>query len=106
MLRLPKIQKIFSLAVLPSNRGTFGHCSKFGEHPVFGPPTSSRLISLAGPDRETFLKGRRCENQGLGIGAFVYYRRVIENQNNRILDEIIKVALRLGAPPDAIRELE
>ena len=37
------------------------------------------------------MKGRRCGNLGLGIGAFVYYRRVVENQKSRILDEIIKV---------------
>jgi hypothetical protein len=48
-----------------------GKCFKFGEFPIYGPPTPSRLISLIGPDREMFLKGRRCENQGLGIGAFV-----------------------------------
>jgi hypothetical protein len=47
---------------------------------------------LFGKDREIFLKGRRCENQGLCIGAFVYYRRVVENHKDQILDEIIKVA--------------
>jgi hypothetical protein len=68
-----------------------GECYKLGELPVYGPPTPARLISLIGPDREIFLKGRRCGNLGLGIGAFVYYRRVVENQKSRILDEIIKV---------------
>ena len=74
--------------------------------PVFGPPTPARLIKLLGPDRETFLKGRRCENQGLGIGAFAYYRRVVENQKNRILDEIIKVSKKINAPQEAINILE
>jgi hypothetical protein len=50
-------------------------CYRFGELPPYGPPTPSRLISLLGSGRELFLKGRRCEIQGLGIGAFVYYRR-------------------------------
>src|SRR5271166_2758708 len=80
-------------------------CFKFGEHPPFGPPIPSRLISLIGPDRELFLKGRRCENQALGIGAFVYYRRVVEDQKNRIFDEIIKVAEMVSAPPDTIAKL-
>jgi hypothetical protein len=53
-----------------------------------------------------FLRGRRCENQGLGIGAFVYYRRVVEDQKNRILAEIIKVAQTISAPPEAIVALE
>ena len=82
-----------------------GECYKIGELPIYGPPTPSRLISLIGPDRETFLKGRRCENQGLGIGAFVYYRQVVENQKSRILGEIIKVSEKIGAPPEVIAAL-
>jgi hypothetical protein len=98
-------EKVFSLA---AQRGdtTGGQCYKFGELPEYGPPTASRLIKLIGPDREAFLKGRRCENQGLGIGAFSYYRRVVENQKNRILDEIIKVADRVGASKESIAELQ
>lgn len=69
------------------------------------PPTPPRLIGLVGPDRELFLKGRRCENQGLGIGAFGYYRRVVESQKNRILDEVIKVATRLHMSTQKIQAL-
>jgi hypothetical protein len=99
-------EKIFSIAAKKSNDATTGVCYKFGEIPVYGPPTPARLIKLIGPDRDSFLKGRRCENQGLGIGAFVYYRRVVENQKNRILDEIIKVSIKMSASPDKIAILE
>jgi hypothetical protein len=64
---------------------------KIGEYPFYGPHIPSRLITLIGPDRELFLKGRRCESQSLGIAAFTYYRRVIENQKNRLIDKIISV---------------
>ena len=80
-------------------------CWKFGEFPLFGPPIPSRLIKLIGPDREIFLKGRNCENQGLGIGAFTYYRRVVENQKNRILEEIIKVFEKINTPQEKINTL-
>src|SRR3954471_5188569 len=84
-----------------------GLCYKFGEYPVFGPPTPTRLMKLLGDDdRETFLKGRRCENQGLGIGAFAYYRRVVENQRNRILDEVIRACEKVRAPTSMIKTLE
>jgi hypothetical protein len=99
--------KVFSLVGrLLSGNSRSGICYKLGELPVYGPPTPSRLISLIGPDREIFLKGRRCENQGLGIGAFVYYRRVVENQKNRILGEIIKASEKLHAPPELIAILK
>ncbi|MCD4679872.1 MAG: hypothetical protein K8S00_05740, partial [Bacteroidales bacterium] len=42
---------------------------------------------------------------GLGIGAFVYYRRVIENQKNRILDEIIKVGERTNLKDVKLQKL-
>ncbi len=42
----------------------------------------------------------------LGIGAFVYYRRVVEGQKNRILDEIIKVSRELNTPADSLAKLE
>lgn len=79
---------------------------KLGESPVFGPPTPSRVISLIGPDRDVFLKGRHAESQGLGIGAFAYYRRVVENQKGRIIGEIAKVAKRLGAKEDVLKQFE
>jgi hypothetical protein len=100
-------EKTFSLAAKISvNKGTHGECYKFGELPTYGPPVPPRLIKLIGPDRDEFLKGRRCENQGLGIGAFIYYRRVVENQKNRIIGEIIKVSEKIDASEDKIKILK
>lgn len=42
------------------------------------------------------MKGRRCESKSLGIGAFVYYRRVVEEQRTAILGQIINVAKTIG----------
>jgi hypothetical protein len=78
---------------------------KIGEHPPIGPSIPTRVITLVGPDRENFLKGWRCENQGMGIGAYAYYRRVIENQKDRLLDTIIKVAERTPGSQSAIETL-
>jgi hypothetical protein len=99
-------EKTFSLALHREDSSLDGQCYKFGELPGYGPPIPARLMKMVGTDRELFLKGRRCENQGLGIGAFVYYRRVVENQKSRILEEIIKVSKKLGAPGEAILKLE
>lgn len=80
--------------------------TKVGEFPSFGPRTPSRVVSLIGPDRELFLKGRRSESQGLGIGAFAYYRRVVENQWRHLLDEVIRVAKSISASPASVAMLE
>jgi len=101
-----RTRKTFSLAAkLDAEHSATGQVCKFGELPPFGPPTPSRLISLIGPDRDEFLNGRRCENLGLGVGAFIYYRRVVENQKGRILNEIIKVAEKIGPEAGALRTL-
>ena len=99
--------KVYSLLVqvVDPDEG-LANIVKIGEYPFFGPPVPARLITLVGPDRELFLKGRRCENQGLGVGAFTYYRRVIENQKNRLLDNIITVLEKLGEKKETIERLE
>lgn len=102
-----RVEKTFSLAAkVDAESKPQGECYKFGELPTFGPPVSPKLIKLIGPDRDEFLKGRRCENQGLGVGAFIYYRRVVENQKNRILGEIIKVSEKIGATAEKIEKLK
>ncbi len=98
-------RKTFSVAVMPTSGGR-GQALKLGEDPPFGPHTPSRVISLIGPDRDLFLQGRRAENRGLGIGAFSYYRRVVESQKGRIIQEIKKVAERLGARSEILKALE
>lgn len=97
--------KTYALWSLLESDGRSGTAFKYGERPQFGPPTPARVISLIGPQRDLFLKGRRAENQGMGIAAFAYYRRVIEDQKDRILDEVIKVCQRLSVDQPIIDEL-
>lgn len=97
--------KTFSV-VIQAIDGSLSEMYKFGEFPVFGPHIPSKVSTLIGPDRDMFFKGRRCESQGLGVGAFVYYRRVIESQKARIFDEIIKVANTISPGDAIVAELE
>lgn len=93
-----KSRKTFSLLVLK----TTNQVQKLGEYPPFGPPIPARVITLVGSDRELFLKGRRAELRGLGIGAFAYYRRVVEDKKGAIIEAIGNVAKRLGASPETL----
>ncbi len=99
-------EKTYSLTIVYNHTTKKCVAYKYGELPNFGPPIPARVISLIGPDRELFLKGMRCENQGLGIAAFAYFRRVVENQKDRLLDEIIKVCRTMDAPAEHIELME
>lgn len=101
-----KTHKLYALFLILDVKGDSCDFYKLGELPLFGPPTPTKLIELIGPDRDYFLLGRKCENQGLGIGAFTYYRRVVENQKNRIFDKIIDVANKVNPQSEVITELE
>ena len=83
-----------------------GRAMKIGEYPIFGHQTSSKLFSLIGSDHENFLNGRRCENQGLGIGSYAYYRRVVESQKNRIIDKLQEVCEKYDNNTELIKQLE
>lgn len=93
--RLYRFALLYKIGTLPS-----GSVMKYGQVPAFGSHTPARLLRLVQSDHELFLQGRRAENRGLGIGAFAYYRRVVENQRNRIIAQIAKVAKVLGSTPE------
>jgi hypothetical protein len=105
-----KTCKKFALAMSWDKRRNGAFCFrravKLGEYPPFGPPTPARMLRLIQEDRELFLIGRRAETQGMGIGAFAYYRRVVEEQKTRIFDKIIDVAKKLGTKDEQIAQLQ
>jgi hypothetical protein len=79
---------------------------KVGEHPPLSQQIPSRLRKLVGADQEKFNKGLRSEAHGLGVGAFAYYRQVVENQKDRLISEIIKVSNLQNPSPELVAELE
>jgi hypothetical protein len=101
-----RTRKTFAIfEALADKELNLGSAFKLGEIPAFGPPLPARVQRLVQPDRELFLKGYRCERQGLGIAAFAYYRRVVEDNKDRLLSEILRVAQRLGASPDLVKDI-
>jgi hypothetical protein len=99
------VRKTYAIAAILQNDDSWT-VFKLGEYPPFGPHLPARVISLIGPDREYFLLGRRAETYGLGIAAFAYYRRVVENQKERILSQMAGAAKRLGASTEKIALFE
>jgi hypothetical protein len=103
---------VYALAVFCPKSSSYGVALpgtiyKYGERPPFGPPTPARLLRILGSvEKDYYLKGRRAEIQGMGIGAFAYYRRAVENQKNSLFDEIIRVAQQIGASKEILSDLE
>ena len=98
--------KAYALMIRLQRGTTPTEAVKFGEWPIFAPHVPSRVLSMVGRDQELFLKGRRAESLGMGIAAFAYYRRVVENQKSRLIVQIVTVARRIKADPNVILRLE
>ena len=102
-----KSGKTYAIWAWLHDDGKSGTIYKYGETPEFGPPTPPKVVSILGMEKDYYFKGRRSENQGLGIAAFAYYRRVVENQKNKIFDEIIRTVKTVDSGNSVLlKELE
>jgi hypothetical protein len=98
--------KTYAVSVIPAEGGNLlAWAYKYGEDPPFGRRVPDDVLALFGEDRDLFLKGKQAENQGLGLGAFAYYRQVVEAHRTKIYDEVIRVAEALEAGEEAIAAL-
>ncbi len=61
---------------------------KIGQNPPWDIAVSEKDIESLGESYEIYQKGLICESQGYGIGAFAYYRRVVEDLVDGLLDSI------------------
>lgn len=100
-----KRYSLFVAPILSDSAARSGEIYKYGERPPFGVAVPNRVLRLFGRDADLFQKGRKCESEGLGIGAFAYYRRVVENHRTSIFDEIIKVCKMVGADQTIVDDL-
>lgn len=69
---------------------------KLGEYPPFSAPISPQITNLlTKPDLEFYRKGARAIDQGLGIGAASYFRRIVESQWERLVRKTREAAEQL-----------
>ncbi|HVT30235.1 MAG TPA: hypothetical protein VHE81_19645 [Lacipirellulaceae bacterium] len=84
-----------------------GIFSKIYQEPGYGEPIPKRLFgAIDESNREHFLNARRAIARGLGIGAFAYYRRIVENQKLNLIGAVLKVAEATNAPAAQIEKLK
>ena len=79
---------------------------KIGEYPRFGEPRPDIVTDVLDDEIKYFEYGYRAETDGLGIGAFAYYRRFVESHKNKIISEIRKVAIAQNLSSDLIGGLD
>lgn len=65
-------------------------------YPRSNPKLSSRQRAIIGSAMDLYQKGLVCEDQGFGIAAYAYYRRIVELRKNELIDAISKVASSSG----------
>lgn len=75
----------FFLLRFDSN-GTY--VEKAGQFPPWDISIEPALQKMLGPHAGTYKKGLTCESQSYGIGAFAYYRRIVEKIIGNLLEQI------------------
>jgi hypothetical protein len=100
--------KVFALkAVQEGENKCSGVCSKIYQEPTFGSPIPKRLFQIIGEaNRDHFLQARRAIARGLGIGAYGYYRRIVENTKFDLVGSVLQVAEATNAPATQIELLK
>src|SRR3984885_11052763 len=61
---------------------------KVGQFPAWEIKGDANIEKLLGSHSDYYSKGLICESQGYGIGAFGYYRRIVEDIIDQLLDEV------------------
>lgn len=64
---------------------------KVGQYPSWEIKGDVNIEKLLGNHSSYYRKGLVCESQGYGIGAFGYYRRIVEEIIDSLLDEIAEL---------------
>lgn len=76
--------------------------TKVGQYPAWEIEMDKNLATLLGAYSDFYKKGLICESQGYGIGAFAYYRRIVET----IIDELLESVTDLVSEIDRPKYLE
>jgi hypothetical protein len=100
-----KSPKLYAVRVRFSNESLHEVAfTKIGEEPPNIGPTPKALRELLGESWVLYLKGVRSELAGLELGAFVYYRRVVERIWPALLERFIQLS-QYDATLDQLRVL-
>lgn len=78
--------RTFFLEYMKDERG--GYIRKLGQKPEWEAEVPSQLKDSLGPHAAMFQRGKDCEGTGYGIGAYAYYRRIVEDTIGGLLERV------------------
>ncbi|MGA2620869.1 MAG: restriction endonuclease [Thermoguttaceae bacterium] len=61
---------------------------KIGQYPPWSVDPPKDLKNTLGKHEDLYKRGTICESQGYGIGAFAYYRRIVEDTIDQLLADV------------------
>lgn len=64
---------------------------KLAQWPLWLPRIERELQKSLGKNLGNYKKGLYCEQEGYGIGAFAYYRRIVEDMIDDLLDDLYEM---------------
>lgn len=67
------------------------HLIKAGQYPEIDISIDKAIEKALGENRPLFRKGLICEAQGYGIGAYAYYRRIVELMIDELINDIYEL---------------
>jgi len=79
---------------------------KVGQNPSWDINIDKKLESILGEFADLYKNGLVCESQSYGIGAYAYYRRIVENIIDSLLDSVVELIEREQEKEKFLKALE
>ncbi len=98
--------KYFAIRIWQIEKSENADVYKLGEYPPNVDSLPTKLITIFGKCKDLVIKAKYCENHGLGLGAITYYRRIVENQKNKLIDSLYKAMIQINPDPDLLVKFE
>lgn len=91
--------------LLTSVAGTEFEIQKVGQDPPKETMPSKELKMALGAHLQLYVKGMTCRHHSFGIGAHAYFRRLIEETTDDMLDALTEALREAKADPSAIEKV-
>jgi hypothetical protein len=78
---------------------------KVGQHPEPSIYIPKRLATGLRDSAQHYRRGLVCLKQGYGIAAVAYFRRVVEERTNEMIDVVVELGVASGTPEEELKEI-